>query len=88
METTKKKYVDKKRWRYKGFYIEPSPSGTLFYKNKHKKKRGNVQVMRFCEECKSVYERCNGGVIHYGLKMPTYKLERKSCIQCVGKSNE
>lgn len=87
METIKKKYVQlKKTWTYRGFYIEPTTSGKA--KKSKYKQRENVQVMKFCEECKSVYERCNSGVIHYGLKMPTYKLERKSCIQCVGKTNE
>ena len=73
-------------WRYRGFYIDPRPS-TKLSKVRYKQ-RENVQVMKFCKKCKSGYERCNGGIIHYGLKMPTYKLERKTCIQCEGKSNE
>ena len=55
-----------------------------------KVKSKNINVMyqrlKYCEECKHVWEKSTTKAIHYYKNLPTYKLPRITCKKCKEKS--
>jgi len=54
----------------------PEKVGRIKYKTDSRR-------LKFCEDCKMVWEKCHADNTHYRYKdFPTYGLTRKQCVFC------